>query len=68
MVSEDRHRTFTADMIEAGTKRLCNVAKTSMQRHDVDTTLFRRCVPAGIDDTFPKPCTAATHLHVERSG
>ena len=34
--------------IPAGTWRKYNVASTSMQRHDVEATLYLRHVPAGM--------------------
>ena len=42
-----RQRNFRAQL-PAGTWRLYNVGSTSMQRHDVASTLYKRHVPAGL--------------------
>ena len=38
--------------IPGGTWRLYNVASTSKQRHDVEATLYKRHVPAGMPYLF----------------
>ena len=39
---------FVSEYTPAGTQRWNNVDSTLLQRLDVESTLFQRCVPAGI--------------------